>query len=245
MMQALARPRDWCVRSFEANRRLMPALRQKEAAERAAGLEVRYVDGLLGTETSDALPRRVTTFSNHPAGSMSTRFGFREIHAAPPPLHDEVVRGASFDVRQLVREALRLNPSRGLALRLDIEGGEFWVLEALTTGDELLCNVSFLFVEYHNLHANMTHHGLPANLSAHDPHMTHYVQLGARVRNLMDRAGCRLRIHWRNFWSACGDPARYVWMKSSQATGNMNASRAEQNGKAHKGGRRRGRSRRG
>ena len=108
MMQPLARPRDWCVRSFEANSLLMPTLRQKEAAERAAGLEVRYVDGYLGVETSDALPRRITTFSDHPAGSMLTRFDFREIHAAPPPLRDEVVRGASFDVRQLVAEALRL-----------------------------------------------------------------------------------------------------------------------------------------
>lgn len=245
MMQPLARPRDWCVRSFEANSVLLPALRQKEAAERAAGLEVRYVDGLFGTFTSDSLPRRITTFSSHPAGSMSTRFGFREIHAAPPPLHDQTVRGASFDVRQLVAEALRLHPSREVALRLDIEGEEFFVLEALTTGDELLCNVSFLFVEYHNLHANLSSHGLPANLSARDPHMTHYLQLGARIRSLMDRPGCRLRIHWRNFWSACGDPARYVWMKSSQATGNMNASRTESKGKTRNSGRRHGRARRG
>ena len=60
----------------------------------------------------------------------------------------------------------------------------------------MLCNVSFLFVEYHNLHANMSAYGFPSNRSK-DPHMTFYSELGARVRALMDRPGCRLGIHWR------------------------------------------------
>ena len=63
---------------------------------------------------------------------------------------------------------------------------------------------------YRNLHANMSSYGLPANLSSRDPHMTAYTELGQRVRRLMDTPGCKLRIHWRNFWSACGDPARYM-----------------------------------
>ena len=52
--------------------------------------------------------------------------------------------------------------------------------------------------------------GLPENA---------YFQFGGRIQQLMDQPGCRLQIYWRNFWSACGDPARYVWMKSEQATG--------------------------
>ena len=63
---------------------------------------------------------------------------------------------------------------------------------------------------------NMSAYGFPSNRSK-DLHMTFYFELGARVRALMDRPGCRLGIHWRNFWNACGDPARYVWMKSPQA----------------------------
>ena len=105
----------------------------------------------------------------------------------------------------------------------------------------MLCNVSFLFVEYHNLHANMSAYGFPSNRSK-DPHMTFYSELGARVRALMDRPGCRLGIHWRNFWNACGDPARYVWMKSPQATG-RSADEASTAPRGRKKGRR-GRARR-
>lgn len=206
MMAPLAKPKEWCVRSFEANPLLLAGLRTKEAELRAQGADVRFVGGLLGTESGTDVPRRVTHFSEHAAGSMATVFSYREIHVAPPALRAETVRGAAYDVRDVVREALRLQPTREVALRLDIEGGEFGALEALTTGDELLCNVSFLFVEYHNLHANMSAYGFPANRS-HDPHMTAYLLLGERIRRLMDRPGCRLRIHWRNFWSACGDDA--------------------------------------
>ena len=59
-------------------------------------------------------------------------------------------------------------------------------------------------------------------------------------------AGCRLRIHWRNFWSACGEPARYAWMKSTQATGANESTDAAPPPKKRGGRReRRGRARRG
>ena len=49
---SLATPKLWCVRSFEANPRLLPALHEREKSQRADKLNVRYIDGLLGTTTS-------------------------------------------------------------------------------------------------------------------------------------------------------------------------------------------------
>lgn len=102
-----------------------------------------------------------------------------------------------------------------------------------------MCNVSFLFIEYHNLHAKMSSYGLPSNDSAKDGHMLAYQIVGGKIKSLMDLwPTCRLRIHWRNFWSACGDPARYAWMGSQQATG---VAKSNASNKAKSGTRRRGR----
>ena len=247
-MSTLATPKKWCTRSFEANPRLLPALRERERTERQQGLNVRYVDGLLGTATSARAPRTIVTYSNDTAGSAATYFAWREIFftSSPPNLGERVETGASFDLRQVVAEALRLQPHAKIALRLDVEGAEFPLLDALLTpppgapraAPPLLCNVSFLFVEYHNLHARMAKYGLPANDSAKDGHMLAYQWLGGRIQAVMDTPGCRLRIHWRNFWSACGEPARYSWMGSKQATG---LERPPKQGGRRRRGRRRGR----
>ena len=117
------------------------------------------------------------------------------------------------------------------ALKLDVEGWEFAILDALTAQPELLCALDYLFVEYHNLKFNATKYGLPEDV---------YHRIGGKIQKAMDEVpGCRLRIHWRSFWSACGEPMRFVWSGSYQAT-NVNAST---NGKGGRGARRRGRRR--
>ena len=153
-MAALSKPSSWCVRSLEANKRLLPTLRQLQLQQRASGLNVRYIDGLLGTTTSASFPRSVVTYSHDPAGSGATHFRWAEIHASgdPPNLHEEIVHGPSYDARDLIAEAIRLQPQAEIALKLDIEGGEFAVLDALLTPSKPnakppLCHVSHLFVE--------------------------------------------------------------------------------------------------
>ena len=68
-----------------------------------------------------------------------------------------------------------------------------------------------------------------------------YAVVGAKIQRAMDHyPGCRLRINWRSFWSACGEPMKFIWMNSYQATG-VNATAKAGKG----GGRRRGRRARG
>ena len=140
---------------------------------------------------------------------MATTFKFKAIHVTPPVLGEETLFAPTYDVRQLVAAALRRDAAAVIALRLDVEGGEFHLLDSLTSSGDI-CRISYLFVEFHNLHVNLSHYGLPEDA---------YYRFGARVHEQMDTPGCRLQIYWRNFWSACGDPARYMWMKSEQATG--------------------------
>lgn len=156
-MAPVADPARFCVRSFEANPRLMPALRTKEAALREQGRRVQFVNGMLGNVTGSAVPRTIVTYSQHPSGSSAVTFPFGEIFAHPKPLASEVVTAAAYDVREVIRETLRQAPAAVIAMRLDIEGGEFGMLDMLTRGPEpLLCQISYLFVEYHNLHVNLT-----------------------------------------------------------------------------------------
>lgn len=278
-VSVLASPKNWCVRSFEANPKLLPLLNAREQTQRAEKLNVRYIDGLLGTTTSRNFPRKVVTYSHEPSGSSATVFDWAEIHFAgmPPNLADETVVGPAFDVREVISESLRQYPRAQIALKLDVEGGEFSILDALLEPPDgpssqvgprlpLLCNVSFLFVEYHNLHANLSRcactecnraqsttaprpslslrdaarltffltscastDGLPYNASSREPHMLAYFLAGARVKEVMDTPGCKLQIHWRNFWNACGEPARYAWMGSEQVTGNRKSKAATAN----------------
>lgn len=120
-MAVLASPKSWCVRSFEANPALLPRLREREATSRsAAAYNVHYVDGLLGTVTSDHYPRTVVTYSNDSAGAGATIFAFNEIFftGKPPNMGERIVRGPSYDVRDVVREALRLQPQGEIAIKL-------------------------------------------------------------------------------------------------------------------------------
>jgi FkbM family methyltransferase len=177
---SLATPKLWCVRSFEANPRLLPALHEREKSQRANKLNVRYIDGLLGTTTGKHYPRKVVTYSREPSGSSATIFDWREVHFAgvPPNLAEENVVGPTYDVRDVIAEALRHHPKAEIALKLDVEGGEFSILDALLephdrraspSSPPLLCNVSFLFVEYHNLHANLSKCACTEAQNAHEP----------------------------------------------------------------------------
>ncbi len=52
----------------------------------------------------------------------------------------------------ILREAVRLDADTMIALKLDVEGGESWMLEGLLQRPKLLCATSYrLFVEFHHL----------------------------------------------------------------------------------------------
>ena len=140
VMRPLSEPRSWCVRSFEAAPELLPPLRKHEERLKHEGYDVAFVDGALGNLTAAAAPREVVTYSRHESGASAVSMAFGDIHVEgkPAPLSTRTVRGASYDVRQLVRRALARNTSAVIALRLDIEGAEWWALEALLAAD-LLC----------------------------------------------------------------------------------------------------------
>ena len=122
-------------------------------------------------------------------------------------------------------------------VKVDVEGMEFPLLDALADEPQLLCSISYLFVEYHNLKFNLTKYGFRADAYSH---------IGGRIRQAMDSfPKCKLRIHWRSFWSACGESMRFVWAgKSQQATGrNMSEQASTATGKGSRAKSNRSRSR--
>ena len=194
---------------------------------------MRFVDAALGTVTAASAPRAITKYSNDSWGYSASTFRHRDIHASRPPVLEEMrTHGPSIDVRELVR--LYARSSDVIALKLDVEGAEFGILDALADDPEVLCNISFLFVEYHNLKFNLTKYAIRGDA---------YHYIGTRIHDAMDTyPGCKLRINWRSFWSACGESMRFVWAgKSQQATGkNMSGSEGKL-GKKSRGRVRRGR----
>ena len=111
---------------------------------------------------------------------------FEDIHVEgkPAALSTRTVRGASYDVRQLLRRTLALNSSAVVALRLDIEGGEWWVIEALLA-DDLLCSVNYMFVEFHGSATEAQRFKLPKYGIATDA----FERLKERVHKAMERRG--------------------------------------------------------
>ena len=214
LMAPLKEPSSFCVRSFEANRRLLPLLRDSEAELATRAKSLRFVDGALGNVTAVAAPRDIVTYARGRFGSSATTFAWDDIHAGKPPvLALEHESGPSYDAMDVLAEAVRLNRAPVIALKLDVEGLESWMLNALAASPDVACSISYLFVEFHHLpnqRVNLTHYGLRSD---------NYEDLKTRLHAHMERPGCRLKVYWRSFWSACGDPARYMWMKSEQATG--------------------------
>ena len=214
VMAPLREPQSWCVRSFEAAPELLPPLRDQERKLRADGFDVTFVDGALGNATAGAASREIVTYSRHPSGASAVSMAFEDIHVEgkPAALSTRTVRGASYDVRQLLRRTLALNSSAVVALRLDIEGGEWWVIEALLA-DDLLCSVSYMFVEFHGSATEAQRLKLPRYGIATDA----FERLKERVHKAMERPGCRLQIYWRSFWASCGDRQRFEWRDLPQA----------------------------
>ena len=159
------------------------------------------------------MPRTVVTYARNRWGSTATTLAFKDIHPSQPPLlSSATVRGASYDVRDVLRAALRRNASSLIGLKLDVEGDEFWMLDQLSREPQLLCDISYLFVEFHNLpgqRANLSQYGLDADM---------YEVLKRQVHPLMEQPSCRLKVYWRSFWSACGDVMRFQWRDTEQAS---------------------------
>ena len=159
-MAPLREPSTFCVRSFEANPLLVPLLRAgaplpgAPPAESGGGVapNVRYIDGALSNRSGADVQRTVVTYARNRWGSTATTLAFTDIHPSQPPLlSSATVRGASYDVRDVLRAALRRNASSLIGLKLDVEGDEFWMLDQLSREPQLLCDISYLFVEFHNL----------------------------------------------------------------------------------------------
>ena len=202
LMAPLKSPRQWCIRSFEASPAQLPALRTKEARLRAGGADVRFVDGQLSNATSDAAPRRVVTYG--PSMTSATTFEWAKIHSVgPAQAAIATISGASYDLRAILRAALARSPEMPIAVRLDVEGEEFAILDALSRDEELLCSVSYLFVEFHNMHVNLPDYGFDAGLQD---------TIKRRIYAAMnEKPGCRLQIFWRSLWASCGDSQRFEW----------------------------------
>ena len=70
-------------------------------------------------------------------------------------------RAARLKVEAIVRQADGRKEGR------EPVGDEFWMLDLLSREPQLLCNISYLFVEFHNLpgkRANLSHYGLDADM---------------------------------------------------------------------------------
>ena len=217
-MAPLSQPGSFCVRSFEAAPALLPPLRAREDALRARGLDVRFVDGMLSNATTARAPRKVYTYSGHPQGQSASHFAFDDVHLAPGgvvkprALAAATVVGASYDLIELVQRVLQRNASAVVAVRLDVEGLEYALVEALLLSGAL-CGLSYLFVEFHHSatdaqRASLPAYGLPADV---------FEALKVRVHAAMEAPGCRLQLYWRSFWASCGDQQRFEWRDSAQA----------------------------
>jgi len=113
-MAPLHAPHSFCIRSFEANPRLVPLLRAAApppgaataAAAAAAGADsastaaagaaggggcgaaapnVRYIDAALSNRSGTGLPRAVVTYARNPWGSSATTLPFGDVHPGNKP----------------------------------------------------------------------------------------------------------------------------------------------------------------
>jgi len=214
-MGPLREPRSFCVRSFEAAPSLLPPLRDEEASLRARGFDVRFVDGALSNRTAAEEARPVWRYASHRWGETAASLDFRDVHVErkPLPLSSRTVLGRSYDLNEIVRAVVKANASSVLALRLDVEGGEWWVLRRLLDEPGLLCSVSYIFAEFHSAASapqreRLRSYGLEADA---------FETLKERVHAAMEAPGCRLRLYWRSFWASCGDKQRFEWRDAPQA----------------------------
>jgi hypothetical protein len=199
---------------------MLPPLREREAALRRTGVDVRFVHGALGNVTAARAPRTVYTYGRHPQAHSVSAFEFDEVHVAPGGVVKPRARsshsedGPRFSLAGLLERILARNASAIVAARLDVEGSEYELLDALTTQPRLLCSLSYLFVEFHltatpEQRARLPHYGLPSDV---------FERLKDKVHAAMEQPGCKLQIYWRSFWASCGDQQRFEWRDSAQAS---------------------------
>jgi len=83
----------------------------------------------------------VWRYASHRWGETAASLDFRDVHVErkPLPLSSRTVLGRSYDLNEIVRAVVKANASSVLALRLDVEGGEWWVLRRLLDEPGLLC----------------------------------------------------------------------------------------------------------
>jgi hypothetical protein len=216
-MAPLREPATFCIRSFEAAPPLLPMLRVEEAFLRARGFNVSFINGSLSNRTRIDESRTLWRFARHRWGETAVALGFDEVHVEgrPAPISTRTVRARSYDLSDVIREALGHNPDAIIALRLDVEGDEWWMLERLVSEPELLCAVSFIFCEFHSAASATQRNRLAAHGLAPDAFET----LRLRVHMAMEQVPhCRLRLYWRSFWASCGDKQRFEWRLAPQAT---------------------------
>ena len=215
-MQPLKEPSSFCIRSFEAAPEHMPGLREQQAKLRAAGADVRFVHGALSNVSAPDAAHTIVRYAPHRWGTSAVGLDFGDVHVGgkPVPLATTTVRGPSYDLRALLRTATALNSSSVIALKLDVEGSEWWLLEALTAEPELLCRLSYLFVEFHSTASAAQR----ARLAAYGLQTELFEALKQRVHAAMETPRCRLQIYWRSFWASCGDKQRFEWRTSAQVT---------------------------
>lgn len=206
-LASLLKPHEWCIRAFEANPALWPALDARATHHDALSpprANLRIVHAAISDATSEATTQSIVQYApNASWGSSATTFAWDAIHAVGPMAlgAPSAARVPSFALRDVVREMVRVsNGDAEIAVRLDVEGAEFAMLEDLVREPDLLCAVSFFFIEFHSLHVNLTKHGLREGLKD-------------RIHALMERPLCKTQLQWRSLWASCGDEQRFLWRK--------------------------------
>ena len=208
-------PSTFCVRSFEAAPELLPALKSEEVRLRAQhAADVRFIDAALSNVSAASAPRAVVRYAPGRWGSSAVALDWADVHVGgkPVPLSSRTARGRTYALRDVLRAAVALNSSSVIALKLDVEGSEWWLLDDLTSEPGLLCAVSYLFVEFHSTaseqqRTRLATYGLRSDL---------FEALKSRVHAAMEQPNCRLKIYWRSFWASCGDKQRFEWRTSAQ-----------------------------
>lgn len=226
LMRPLREPASFCIRSFEAAPELLRGLGAQEAEYKRRGVhDVRFINAALGNATSSAHSRTVVRYADNYWGSTAVGLRFEDVHVGGKPTarSARTVVGQSFDLRQVLRRALQLNQSSVIAVKLDIEGFEYWTLAALAAEPELLCAVSYLFVEFHSSASEEQRTKLKASYGLRGDDFEH---LKTIIHGAMERPGCRLKVYWRSFWASCGDKQRFEWRTSAQATMNLGGAAA-------------------
>jgi len=221
LMAPLAAPKSFCIRSFEAAPALVPPLHARALPLRAQGVDIRFVHGALSNATVANAEREVVTYSRHPQGESATSvFRFNDIHFAPggiikpKQLASRRVTVPSYDVLEILERMRLRNSSAVVAVRLDLEGGEYEIMRALVLRPTLLCFISFLFVEFHHSATPEQRQKLPEYAIPADS----FERIKDQVHAIMEQPRCRLQLYWRSFWASCGDQQRFEWRDSDQAS---------------------------